>query len=794
MALMKNKFIKWFEEINSRDVPLVGGKNASLGELITALSAEGIKVPSGFATTAAAYWEFIEANKLRDIIRHHLDDWSSGKMELDATSRLIRESFLRGEIPVTIKEPLLNAYRKLCVRYPQTSVAVRSSATAEDLPDASFAGQQETFLNISGEEALLESCKKCFSSLFTARAISYRKEKGFDNFKVALSIGIQKMVRSDKASSGVMFTLDTETGFPKVVLITATFGLGETIVSGLVDPDEYLVFKPLLDKEGCLPILRKFCGSKKVKAIYNRQSINAVIIEDTSVEERSNYAISDEDILTLAKLAVIIEKHYGLPMDIEWAKDGETNELFIVQARPETVQSQKKASSLSIYSLKERSEVLTTGLAIGEAIASGLVCVIKDIKEADQFIDNAILVTEMTDPDWGPIIVRASAIITDKGGRTAHAAIVSRELGIPAIVGTQNATEVLHTGQSITLSCAEGSEGVVYDGILDYEKQDIRLEDIPKIRTPILLNMANPNAAFRWYNLPCQGIGLVRIEFIIGNMIKIHPLALLNPSKVSKEAYQKISELTSRYPNNKPDYFVDQLAEGIAQIAASQFPHPVIVRMSDFKTNEYANLIGGTAFEPEEQNPMLGFRGASRYYSKEYRDGFSLECKAIRKARELIGLHNIIVMIPFCRTLEEADRVLEVMKEEGLERGKRDLQVYVMAEIPSNIILAEQFADRFDGFSIGSNDLTQLTLGVDRDSAILAHLFDERNDAVKQSIVHLIEKAHKKKRKVGICGQAPSDYLDFAEFLVKSGIDSISLAPDSVLGVIQHVAQVEKLR
>lgn len=789
---MNSKFIKWFEEINSRDVPFVGGKNASLGEMITALSAEGIKVPPGFATTAAAYWEFIEANKLRDNIRQYLDDWSSGKIELDATSRLIRESFLRGEIPLTIKEPLLNAYRKLCERYPQTSVAVRSSATAEDLPDASFAGQQETFLNISGEEALLESCKKCFSSLFTARAISYRKEKGYDDFKVALSIGIQKMVRSDKASSGVMFTLDTETGFPKVVLITATFGLGETIVGGLVNPDEYLVFKPLLDKEGCLPILRKFCGSKQVKAIYNAQVTNAVITQDTSEEERSSYAISDEDVLILAKWAVIIEKHYCLPMDIEWAKDGETNELFIVQARPETVQSQKKASSLSIYSLKERSEVLTKGIAIGEAIASGLVCIIKDPKEADQFIDNAILVTEMTDPDWGPIMVRASAIITEKGGRTAHAAIVSRELGIPAIVGTQNATQVLRTGQSITLSCAEGSEGVVYDGILDYEKQDIRLEDIPKIHTSIMLNMANPSAAFRWYNLPCQGIGLVRIEFIIGNIIKIHPLALLNPWKVSKEDYQQINQLTSRYPNNKSDYFVDKLAEGIAQIASSQYPHRVIVRMSDFKTNEYANLIGGRAFEPKEQNPMLGFRGASRYYSKEYRDGFSLECKAIRKARELIGLRNIIVMIPFCRTLEEADRVLEVMKEEGLERGKKGLEVYVMAEIPSNIILAEQFADKFDGFSIGSNDLTQLTLGVDRDSSKLAHLFDERNDAIKQSIVHLVKEAHKKNCKVSICGQAPSDYPDFAEFLIKSGIDSISLSPDSVLEVVQHIAQVEK--
>lgn len=789
---MENTFIKWFNDIRSEDIALVGGKNASLGEMITTLSTKGVKVPEGFAVTAQAYREFIEANQLGNNIHQCLGDWDAGKIDLSTASQSIRKSFSAGHIPDTVKEPLLKAYRRLCEMYPKITVAVRSSATAEDLPGASFAGQQETFLNISNEEGLLESCKNCFSSLFTARAISYRKEKGFDHFKVALSIGVQRMVRSDKASSGVMFTLDPETGFPKVVLITAAWGLGETIVGGLVDPDEYLVFKPLLDKKYYLPILKKTCGSKKIKAVYNTKVKNVIRIQDTSEEERSQFALSDKDILILAKWATIIEEHYGLPMDIEWAKDGETNELFIVQARPETVQSKKRAASLNIYSLKDRSQVLTKGLAIGEAISSGQVCVIKDPSEVDKFIDNAILVTEMTDPDWGPILVRASAIITDKGGRTAHAAIVSRELGIPAIVGTQDATQILHSGQNVTLSCAEGSEGIVYEGILDYEKREIQLEDIPKIRTPIMLNIANPAAAFRWYNLPCQGIGLVRMEFIIANIIKIHPLALLDPSKVSKSDYEKINQLTSRY-TNKPDYFIDQLAEGIAQIASAQFPYPVIVRMSDFKTNEYANLTGGKTFEPIEDNPMLGFRGASRYYSKEYRAGFSLECRAIRKAREIIGLHNIIVMIPFCRTLKEADRVVEVMKEEGLERGKDGLEIYVMAEIPSNIILAEQFADRFDGFSIGSNDLTQLTLGVDRDSAKLAHLFDERNDAIKQSIIHLIEKAHKKNRKVGICGQAPSDYPDFAEFLVKSGIDSISLTPDSVLEVIQHIAQVEKL-
>lgn len=790
MVTEENKFIKWFDEIGAQDLECVGGKNASLGEMISGLSDEGIKVPPGFAITAAGYWEFVEKNRLREKIREFMAEWNSEKIDLNEASRLIRESFSRGEMPERVKKPLLEAYRTMCERHYGTSLAVRSSATAEDLPGASFAGQQETFLNISGEKELIEACKNCFSSLFTARAISYRKEKGFDDFKVALSIGIQKMVRSDKGASGVIFSLDTETGFPRIILITAAWGLGETVVGGLVNPDEYIVFKPLLDKERYVPIIKKACGSKKVKAIY-RERGNGVIIQNTSEEEGLKYAISDEDILILARWAMKIERHYGLPMDIEWAKDGETKELFIVQARPETVQSQKKSNSLSIFKLKEKSEVLARGLGIGQAIASGRVCVIKNPNEGDKFIDNGILVTEMTDPDWGPIMVRASAIITDKGGRTAHAAIVSRELGIPAIVGTQNATKVLSTDQEITICCAEGSEGVIYKGILEYEKEDILLEDIPKIKTEVMLNMANPSAAFRWYHLPCKGVGLARIEFIIANVIKIHPLALLNSSKVSKEDNEKINILTRGY-RDKGDYFVDKLAEGVGQIAASQFPQPVIVRMSDFKTNEYANLIGGKVFEPDEDNPMLGFRGASRYYSKEYRDGFSLECKAILKARELMGLNNIIVMIPFCRTLQEADRVLEVMKEEGLERGKNGLEVYVMAEIPSNIILAEEFADRFDGFSIGSNDLTQLTLGVDRDSSMLAHLFDERNDAIKQSIVDLIKQAHKKKRKVGICGQAPSDYSDFAEFLVKAGIDSISLMPDSVLDVIQHIAKVEK--
>jgi pyruvate,water dikinase len=610
--------------------------------------------------------------------------------------------------------------------------------------------------------------------------------------KVALSVGVQKMVRADEAGSGVMFSLDTETGFRDVVVINAGWGLGENVVQGTITPDEYRVFKPPLQQDNYRPIIEKTLGEKEKKMVYAAGGSSPTKNVDTRKQERKSFVLQDEEILQLGRWACAIENHYGKPMDIEWAKDGETNDLFIVQARPETVQSQKEAGTLKTYSLKETGKKLTSGLSIGQAIAAGKALIIKSAAEIDKFKEGAILVTEMTDPDWVPIMKQAAGIVTDYGGRTSHAAIVSRELSVPAVVGTSNGTDVLQSGQKITISCAEGDEGYVYEGILAFQEDEVSLEEIPKTSTRIMMNIGSPAAGFRWWRLPCEGIGLARMEYIINNIIKIHPMALVRFDELDdKEAKKKIKELTRDYEDKKL-YFVDHLARGIARIAASQYPEPVIVRMSDFKTNEYADLIGGRSFEPEENNPMLGFRGASRYYSEQYREGFALECRAIKKVREEIGLTNVIIMIPFCRTVEEADRVFEVMAQNDLIRGKAGLQVYVMAEIPANVILAEDFAERFDGFSIGSNDLTQLVLGVDRDSGELAHLFDERNEAVKKQIQSLIESAHKAERKVGICGQAPSDHPDFAAFLVRQGIDSISLNPDSVLQVKEHVAAVEK--
>lgn len=645
---------------------------------------------------------------------------------------------------------------------------------------------------MSGVEELLEACRKCYASLFTDRAISYREEKGFNHMQVALSVGVQKMVRSDKAGAGVMFTIDTETGFPDVVVINASWGLGENVVQGTVTPDEYTVFKPLLNQKGIQPIIEKTMGTKEKKVVYARGGSKPTKNIDTSKEERRSFVLKDEEILKLARWAFTIEKHYRKPMDIEWAKDGETGELFIVQARPETVQSQMEAGSLKTYRLEGKGKRLLIGLSIGQAIAAGEVCKIKSAENISQFKEGSILVTEITDPDWVPIMKRARGIVTDYGGRTCHAAIVSRELGIPAIVGTGEATEVLNDGQEITVSCAEGDQGYVYEGILKFEEIEVSLKKVPKTKTRIMMNIASPAAALRWWRLPCKGIGLARMEFIINNIIKIHPMALVHFNDLEdKEAHKQIQELTRGY-EDKTEYFVDRLAQGIAKIATSQYPEPVIVRMSDFKTNEYANLIGGRQFEPREENPMLGFRGASRYYSERYREGFALECRAIKRVREEIGLKNVIIMIPFCRTLEEAGRVIDILKENGLNRGEEELQVYVMCEIPSNVILAEEFGKRFDGLSIGSNDLTQLVLGVDRDSAELSELFDERNEAVKRMISDLIKSAHKVGCKVGICGQAPSDYPEFATFLVKEGIDSISLNPDSVMEMIRHVARAEK--
>jgi pyruvate, water dikinase len=758
------------------------------------LKDEGVHVPDGFATTADAFHEFLEANALTDNIRAVLEDLQRGNKSLNQAGRAIRRLFMRADFPDAIAEAICQAYRELSKRYKVTEVdvAVRSSATAEDLPEASFAGQQETFLNITGEEELLEACRNCYASLFTDRAISYRQERGFDHLEVALSVGVQKMVRADRASAGVMFSIDTESGFPQVVVINAAWGLGENVVQGAVTPDQYVVFKPLLNHRKVRPIVEKTLGDKSKKLVYSRSGGRTTKNIETHRAERHAFVLQDEEILQLSRWACAIEQHYGRPMDIEWAKDGDSGELFIVQARPETVHSQRAASVLKTYRLIDKGERLLTGLSVGDAIAAGKVCVIKSPDKIDQFEDGSILVTEMTDPDWVPIMSRATGIITDNGGRTSHAAIVSRELGIPAIIGTGEGTDVLRHGQEVTISCAEGDQGYVYEGRLEFEAVEENLDDIPKTHTRIMMNIGSPAAAFRWWRLPCEGVGLARMEFIINNIIKIHPMALVRFEAIEdKETRRQIQQLTRGYAD-KARYFVEHLARGIAKIAVAHYPEPVIVRMSDFKTNEYADLIGGQPFEPREENPMLGFRGASRYYSDQYRDGFALECQAIKMVREEIGLDNVIVMIPFCRTPEEADRVLDVMAQHGLKQGKHGLQVYVMCEIPSNVVLAEEFARRFDGFSIGSNDLTQLVLGVDRGSSQLAPLFDERHAAIKTMIQHLIQVAHKAGRKVGICGEAPSNYPDFAGFLVEAGIDSISLNPDSIVGVKRHVARIEK--
>ena len=786
-------YVKWFDDIGSGDVAEVGGKNASLGEMIAELAPQGIRIPRGFATTAEAYRQLLDHNDLTDRIRSLIDRLRSGNLKLETAGKKIRRLFSRADIPEELAAELREAYRKLSETYDseETDVAVRSSATAEDLPEASFAGQQETFLNVTGEDELLEACRKCYRSLFTDRAISYREEKGFDHLDVALSVGVQKMVRADRAGSGVMFSIDTETGFPDVVVINAAWGLGEPVVQGSVNPDEYRVFKPLLGDDDRMPIIQKERGSKERKMIYSGGGSTDTKMTDTSAKERAGFVLDDGEIRTLARWAVAIEKHYDKPMDMEWAKDAESGDLFIVQARPETVQSLKSATQMKSYRLKEDGTTAIEGLAIGEAIAAGPAQIIHSADDIDKFEDNAILVTGQTDPDWVPIMKKAAAIVTDHGGRTSHAAIVSRELGIPAVVGTGDATSDLSDGDAYTVSCAEGDRGMVYKGTLEFEEKDLDLADIPETRTNIMMNIASPAGATRWWRLPAEGIGLARMEFIINNIIKIHPLALARYDSIEDTGVKKKIDALTRGYDDMEEYFVEHLARGIARIAAAQHPHPVIVRMSDFKTSEYANLIGGAAYEPEESNPMLGFRGASRYYSDRYRDGFRLECRGIRRAREEIGLDNIVIMIPFCRSIAEADRVLEALAENGLERGKHALKVYVMVEIPSNVILAEEFAQRFDGFSIGTNDLTQLVLGVDRDSEELSEVYDERNDAVKRMIHDVIERAHRHNRPVGICGQAPSDYPDFAAFLVEEGIDSISLNPDSVLDVRHRVHETE---
>jgi pyruvate,water dikinase len=791
---MEQRHVVWFEDVDMSGVPEVGGKNASLGEMVRSLTDQGVRVPEGFATTAFAFRQFVESNGIEQGIRERIDRYRAGDVALHETGLAIRELFLGSEFPAEIAETIRSSYRALATRIGVESppVAVRSSATAEDLPEASFAGAQETFLNVVGERDLLEACRSCYASLFTDRAIMYRETKNFDHLEVALSIGVQRMVRSDLGSSGVMFSIDTETGFPRVAEISAAWGLGETVVQGTVNPDKYLVYKPLLQEPGCVPIIEKSLGDKAHKLIYSTGGSARTRLVDTPALDRQAFVLDDPDIITLARWAVLVEEHYGRPMDMEWAKDGITGELFLVQARPETVQAVRSGTRFSVHRLTEPGKLLTTGAAIGDSIATGTACVIKNAADIASFRDGSILVAEMTDPDWVSIMARSAGIITNQGGATSHAAIVSRELGVPAIVGTGNATEILADGQPITLSCAEGDQGHVYDGILAFETEEIDLGTLPDTRTAVMCNIASPEAAFKWWRLPSAGVGLARMEFIINDVIKVHPMALVHPERVTSEHDRRqIRKLTRGYPDPR-DYFVDILARGIGKLTAPYHPRPVIVRLSDFKTNEYAHLIGGDAFENPEENPMLGFRGASRYYDPRYRDGFALECRALKRVRENMGFRNVIIMVPFCRTPAEADRVLAVLAENGLVRGENGLQIYMMCEIPSNVILAELFATRFDGFSIGSNDLTQLVLGVDRDSQELAALFDERDEAVERMISEAIHKAHAAGIKIGICGQGPSNYPDFATFLVGEGIDSISLNPDSFLKTVRIIAETEE--
>ncbi len=819
-AQRETALILWFEEVSSQDVGLVGGKNSSLGEMIQQLQPKGVKVPTGFATTAYAYRYFIKSAGLETKLRDLFADLDVNNVtNLQEKGRRARSLILNTPFPQDLQEAIADAYKQMCERYGYDAsvcdnlspeerkqyeiecqtidVAVRSSATAEDLPEASFAGQQETYLNVHGFKGVLDACHRCFASLFTNRAISYRHRNGFDHFQVALSVGVQKMVRSDLATAGVMFSIDTETGFKNAALITAAYGLGENVVQGSVNPDEYYVFKPTL-KEGYRPILEKRLGTKAVKMVYDEGGTKLTKNVEVLPQEQQKYCLSDEEILTLGRWTCIIEDHYSqvrgtyTPMDIEWAKDGQTGDLYIVQARPETVQSQKQGNILKTYHLQDHSEVMAIGRSVGASIGQGKARVILSADKIDQFKEGEVLVTNRTDPDWEPIMKKASAIVTNQGGRTCHAAIIAREMGIPAIVGCGDATDKIKTRQKITVCCSEGDEGKVYQGLLPFEVKETPLDNLPQTRTQILMNVGNPEKAFSLAGIPAQGVGLARLEFIIANHIQAHPLALLKFDELKDEAVKdQINELTQRY-QDKPQFFVDKLARGIATIAAAFYPKPVIVRMSDFKSNEYANLLGGSQFEPKEDNPMLGWRGASRYYDPKYREAFALECAAMKMVRDDMGLVNVIPMIPFCRTPDEGRLVLKEMAKHGLKQRINGLQVYVMCELPSNVILADEFAEVFDGFSIGSNDLTQLTLGLDRDSALVARLFDERNEAVKRMVKLAIETAKKKGRKIGICGQAPSDYPEFAKFLVELGIDSMSLNPDSVLKTLLMVAEVEK--
>jgi pyruvate,water dikinase len=787
-----------FEQVGIDAIAEVGGKNASLGEMIRALDAEGVRVPGGFATTAAAWHRFVEANVLRPRLQELLSGLDCNDLAALATAgAAARELVGAAALPQELVEAIRTAYAAMGA----PAVAVRSSATAEDLPEASFAGQQETFLNVRGEEELLAACRRCFASLFTDRAISYRRINGFDDLQVALSIGVQRMVRSDLACSGVMFSIDTETGFRDAVLLTAAYGLGENVVQGAVNPDELLIFKPTL-AQGHAPILSRRLGSKAIRMVYDEgDRMGAATVRNVEVPEaeRRRFALSDAEALQLARWAVRIEDHYSAlraaptPMDIEWAKDGESGELFILQARPETVESRRGGAVLRSWHLDaEGAEEITSGRAIGASVSSGRARIICDPSEIQRFEEGDLLVTVRTDPDWEPILRRASGVITDQGGRTCHAAIIAREMGITAIVGTGNGTARIADGEAITISCCEGDVGHVYRGTLPFHVEERNIDKLPATRTQILMNVGNPEEAFNLAAIPCDGVGLARLEFIIANHLRVHPLALLEPERIRDPAEREaIVALTAGHAD-PADYYIDGLAQGMARIAAAFYPRPVILRFSDFKSNEYARLLGGAAFEPSEENPMIGWRGASRYCSPAFREAFALECRALLRVRKEMGLINAIPMIPFCRTPEEADRVLAEMARHGLQRGEDGLEVYVMCELPSNVVAAEAFAERFDGFSIGSNDLTQLTLGLDRDSALVAYLFDERQEAVLTMIRMAIRAAKAAGRKIGICGQAPSDYPEFARFLVEEGIDSISLNPDAVVSSRIAIAALER--
>ena len=805
----EKELILWFDDIGIEDVPMVGGKNASLGEMYQKLTSKGVAVPHGYAVTAYAYQYLMKAAGIEDDIKNALEGLDTHDLRnLQERGEKVRNIIFNAEFPEDLSQAIIDAYKKMEAEYGEgCDVAVRSSATAEDLPDASFAGQQETYLNIRGYEALIYNCKRCFASLFTNRAISYRHDKGFSQFDVYLSIVVQKMVRSDHASSGVIFSIDTESGFKDAVFLTGAWGLGENVVQGAVSPDEYYVFKPTL-KEGKRPIVGKRVGSKEIKMVYDNDPNTEEPVKniDTTPEERGQYVISDDEILKLSEWACIIEDHYGMGMDIEWAKDGDgvevgTGGLFIVQARPETVHSQADKNVMETYVLNETGNLLVTGQAVGAKIGQGKANVLEDVSGIHDFKAGEVLVTDMTDPDWEPIMKIAGAIVTNRGGRTCHAAIISRELGIPCLIGTVDGSKVLKSGQDITVSCAEGETGNVYEGLLDFKIDRLDLDSVPETRTKIMMNVGIPEKAFTESQIPNEGVGLAREEFIINSHIGIHPLALYNFEELKEKAsedseiaaiVEKIEAKTTAYPGDKKQFFIDKLAEGVSRIGAGFYPKDVIVRLSDFKSNEYANLVGGRLYEPEESNPMIGWRGASRYYDDKYKAAFELECKALIKVRNDMGLNNIKLMVPFCRTPEEGKKVIEVMKEFGLVQGENGLEIYVMCEIPSNVIAADAFADVFDGFSIGSNDLTQLTLGLDRDSDLVAHIYDERNEAVKTMVKMVIDTAKRRGRKIGICGQAPSDFPDFATFLVECGIDSISLISDTVVKTRLKIAEKEK--